>query len=285
MIKNRYTGEDIEFSCEVFPPKRNDDIYDIFRTLDEIKELNPDFISVTYGAGGSNSKKTATIASYIQNICEIDSIAHMTAVGSDPELLKKFLDELKQKQVTRILALRGDKPRAMREEDFEKRFYKHASDFIPAIKEYGGFRIACACYPEKHPESPDVETDIRFLAEKVKLGADELITQMFFDNEKYYQFLDKLEKAGVSAPVHAGIMPITAVKQLGTSVTLSGSSVPTKLSNLIAQYADDPDGMRKAGIEYAVNQIDDLLKHGVQGIHLYSMNKADITKEIYEAVV
>jgi len=285
MIKNRYTGEDIEFSCEVFPPKRNDDIYDIFRTLDEIKELNPDFISVTYGAGGSNSKKTATIASYIQNICEIDSIAHMTAVGSDPELLKKFLDELKQKQVTRILALRGDKPRTMSEEDFEKRFYKHASDFIPAIKEYGGFRIACACYPEKHPESPDVETDIRFLAEKVKLGADELITQMFFDNEKYYQFLDKLEKAGVSAPVHAGIMPITAVKQLGTSVTLSGSSVPTKLSNLIAQYADDPDGMRKAGIEYAVNQIDDLLKHGVQGIHLYSMNKADITKEIYEAVV
>lgn len=285
MIKNRYTGEDIEFSCEVFPPKRNDDIYDIFRTLDEIRELNPDFISVTYGAGGSNSKKTATIASYIQNICEIDSIAHMTAVGSDPELLKKFLDELKQKQVTRILALRGDKPRTMSEEDFEKRFYKHASDFIPAIKEYGGFRIACACYPEKHPESPDVETDIRFLAEKVKLGADELITQMFFDNEKYYQFLDKLEKAGVSAPVHAGIMPITAVKQLGTSVTLSGSSVPTKLSNLIAQYADDPDGMRKAGIEYAVNQIDDLLKHGVQGIHLYSMNKADITKEIYEAVV
>lgn len=285
MIKNKYTGEEIEFSCEVFPPKRNDDIYDIFRTLDEIKELNPDFISVTYGAGGSNSKKTATIASYIQNICEIDSIAHMTAVGSDPELLKKFLDELKQKQVTRILALRGDKPRTMSDEDFEKRFYKHASDFIPAIKEYGGFRIACACYPEKHPESPDVETDIRFLAEKVKLGADELITQMFFDNEKYYQFLDKLEKAGVSAPVHAGIMPITAVKQLGTSVTLSGSSVPTKLSNLIAQFADDPDGMRKAGIEYAVNQIDDLLKHGVQGIHLYSMNKADITKEIYEAVV
>ena len=285
MIKNKYTGEEIEFSCEVFPPKRNDDIYDIFRTLDEIKELNPDFISVTYGAGGSNSKKTATIASYIQNICEIDSIAHMTAVGSDPELLKKFLDELKQKQVTRILALRGDKPRTMSEEEFENRFFKHASDFIPAIKEYGGFRIACACYPEKHPESPDVETDIHFLAEKVKLGADELITQMFFDNEKYYQFLDKLEKAGVSAPVHAGIMPITAVKQLGTSVTLSGSSVPTKLSNLIAQYADDPEGMRKAGSEYAVNQIDDLLKHGVQGIHLYSMNKSDITKEIYEAVV
>ena len=134
-------------------------------------------------------------------------------------------------------------------------------------------------------ESADYETDIRYLKEKCELGVDELITQMFFDNMKFYDFMDRLDKAGVKTPVHAGIMPITKVNQLGTSVSLSGSSVPTELSNLIARYAEDPEGMRKAGIEYAVNQIDDLLRHGISGIHIYSMNKADITKEIYAAIL
>lgn len=271
------------FSCEVFPPKRNDDIYDIFKTLDEIKLLNPDFISVTYGAGGSNSKKTATIAAYIQNICEIDALAHMTAVGMDEATLIELLDELKRKQVKNVLALRGDKPRTMSEEEFENRYYKHASDLIKVIREKSDVRIAAACYPENHPESISKEEDIRYLKLKADLGVDSFITQMFFDNDILYRFIDDIRNVGINVPVHAGIMPITKVNQLGTSVTLSGSSVPKKLSNLIATYGDDPDDMKKAGTEYAINQVTDLINHGVDGIHIYSMNKSDVTTDIYKA--
>ena len=282
MIKDKYNKKTV-FSCEVFPPKRNDDIYDIFKTLDEIKLLNPDFISVTYGAGGSNSKKTATIAAYIQNICEVEALAHMTAVGLDENSLTELLDELNKKQVHNVLALRGDKPRAMTDEEFNSRYYKHASDLIRVIKEKSDMFIAAACYPEVHPESGSREEDISYLKLKADLGVDCFITQMFFDNDILYRFIEDIRKAGINVPVHAGIMPITKVNQLGTSVSLSGSSVPKELSNLIAKYAEDPEGMKKAGTEYAINQVSDLIKHGVEGIHIYSMNKADITTEIYNA--
>ena len=282
MIKDKYNKKTV-FSCEVFPPKRNDDIYDIFKTLDEIKLLNPDFISVTYGAGGSNSKKTATIAAYIQNICEVEALAHMTAVGLDETSLTELLDELNKKQVHNVLALRGDKPRAMTDEEFANRYYKHASDLIKVIKGKSDMFIAAACYPEVHPESKSREEDISYLKLKADLGVDSFITQMFFDNDILYRFIEDIRKAGINVPVHAGIMPITKVNQLGTSVSLSGSSVPKELSNLIAKYAEDPEGMKKAGTEYAINQVSDLIKHGVEGIHIYSMNKADITTEIYNA--
>ncbi len=283
MIKEKYNKKTI-FSCEVFPPKRNDDIYDIFKTLDEIKLLNPDFISVTYGAGGSNSKKTATIAAYIQNICEIEALAHVTAVGLDENSLTELLSELKRKQVQNVLALRGDKPRTMTEEEFEGRYYKHASDLIKVIKEKSDdMYIAAACYPEIHPESKSREDDIRYLKLKADYGVDSFITQMFFDNDILYRFLEDIRSAGINVPVHAGIMPITKVNQLGTSVSLSGSSVPKKLSNLIAKYSEDPEGMKKAGTEYAIDQVTDLIAHGVEGIHIYSMNKSDVTSEIYKA--
>ena len=278
-------GKQIEFSCEVFPPKRDDEMYDIFKTLDAIKELEPDFVSVTYGAGGSNSKKTSTIAAYIQNISDMRSLAHMTAVGMTGEKLQGMLNELSRKAVDMILVLRGDRPRNMSEEEFEQREYRYASSIIPEIKLFGDFKLFGACYPEKHPESPTVESDIAYLKNKVDLGVDELITQMFFDNNKFYTFMEELDKAGIKAPVHAGIMPITKVNQLGTSVSLSGSSVPTELSNLIAKYSEDPEGMKQAGIEYAIRQVDDLMNNGVYGIHLYSMNKADVTKAIYDAIV
>ncbi len=283
MIKDNYNKKKTVFSCEVFPPKRNDDIYDIFKTLDEIKLLNPDFISVTYGAGGSNSKKTATIAAYIQNICEVDALAHMTAVGLDDNSLTELLEELNRKQVQNVLALRGDKPRTMTDEEFDARYYKHASDLIKVIKDKSDMFIAAACYPESHPESKSKEEDISYLKLKADLGVDSFITQMFFDNDILYRFMDDIRKAGISVPVHAGIMPITKVNQLGTSVSLSGSSVPKKLSNLIAKYAEDPEGMKKAGTEYAIEQVTDLIKHGVDGIHIYSMNKSDVTTEIYKA--
>ena len=281
MIQERKDGS-TAFSCEVFPPKRNDDIYEIYKTLDSIKLLKPDFISVTYGAGGSNSKKTAQIAAYIQNICEVEALAHLTAVGMDENGLKSILFELKKKGVKNVLALRGDRPKTMTEEEYENRYYKYASDLIPEIKSNGEMFVAGACYPEIHPESSSAEEDLKHLKEKVDLGLDCLITQMFFDNDTFYRFIERIRKAGITVPVHAGIMPITRANQLGTSVSLSGSSVPTALSLLIAKYSENAEDMKKAGIEYAVNQINDLKAHGAEGVHIYTMNKADVTMEIYE---
>lgn len=272
MINEKYNKKTI-FSCEVFPPKRNEDIYEIYKTLDSIKMLKPDFISVTYGAGGSNSKKTATIAAYIQNICEVEALAHMTAVGMTEESLNSILFELKKKGINNVLALRGDRPRTMTEEEFENRTYRYASDLITEIKKHGDMFLAGACYPEVHPESDNQDEDIKFLKQKVDMGLNCLITQMFFDNAVFYDFLEKIRKVGINVPIHAGIMPITAANQLGTSVQLSGSSVPNELSSIIAKYGENPDDMKKAGIEYAINQINDLKNNGVDGVHIYTMNK------------
>lgn len=282
MLSKAHEGK-TSFSCEVFPPKRNDDIYEIYKTLDEIKLLKPDFISVTYGAGGSNSKKTATIAAYIQNICEVEALAHMTAVGMDEAGLNSLLFELKKKGINNVLALRGDQPKTMSDEEFENRYFRYASDLIPKIKTSGDMFIAGACYPEVHPESANQDEDIKYLKEKVDKGLDCLITQLFFDNNIFYSFMEKLDKAGITIPVHAGIMPITGANQLGTTVKLAGSSVPNALSSIIAKYGDNPADMKKAGIEYAINQVADLKANGVAGVHIYTMNKADVTMAIHEA--
>lgn len=273
----------VVFSCEVFPPKRDDDIYQIYKTLDEIKTLKPDFISVTYGAGGSNSKKTATIAAYIQNICEVEALAHMTAVGMDEASLRALLFELKKKGVENILALRGDKPRTMSQEEFDQRYFKYATDLIPEIKKNGDFFIAGACYPEVHPESKNQEEDIQHLKQKVDLGLNCLITQMFFDNNAFYSFMDKLEKADIDIPVACRYYASDSGKAARYECDVVRLFDPVEMSNMIAKYGENPEDMKKAGIEYAVNQILDLKKHGVAGVHIYSMNKADVTKQIYEA--
>ncbi|MBO5469022.1 MAG: methylenetetrahydrofolate reductase [NAD(P)H] [Lachnospiraceae bacterium] len=274
MIKDIYRKGKTVFSFEVFPPKRNDDIYDIYKTLDQLKTLEPDFISVTYGAGGSNSKKTATIASYIQNICEIEAIAHMTAVSMNRDTLLHFLDGLRQKGVCNVLALRGDRPKDMSDEDYNNRIFLHASDIIEVIHSHSDLCVAAACYPEIHPESANRADDLLHLKEKVDSGVNFLLTQMFFNNEKFYEFRNLADKKGIHIPISAGIMPITSARQLGTSVSLSGTSIPPALSSIVAKYADNPEDLRKAGLDYAVNQINDLLANDVDGIHIYTMNHA-----------
>jgi len=285
MITDIFNQGKTVFSFEVFPPKKNEEIYDLYKTLDTLKTLNPDFISVTYGAGGSNSKKTATIASYIKNICEIEPIAHMTAVAMDETFLLQLLDELREKSIANILALRGDRPKDMSDEDYENRSFRYAEDIIRMIrKQSEDICIAAACYPEIHPESMSRQTDLQYLKQKIDTGVNFLITQMFFDNTKFYEFREEAHQYGIDIPISTGIMPITSARQLGTSVSLSGTSVPQALSNLVAKYADKPEDMRKAGIEYATKQIEDLIANGVDGIHLYTMNKAatacEITKNI-----
>lgn len=271
-------------SLEVFPPKKDDEFASAYEVLNRMAQLQPAFISVTYGAGGSRSKKTIDIASYIQNTLHIPALAHMTCVGSKKEDLLKVYGELKAANVTKVLALRGDRPKDMTDEQYEARDFAHANDMIAFLKEHTDLQIAGACYPEKHPESFSLEADLQYLKKKQDAGAEFFISQMFFDNDDFYVFRDRAIQKGITLPIHAGIMPITAAKQIGTTISLSGSSIPKALADIIAKYSDDPEDMRKAGIDYCIRQILDLKQIGVDGIHLYSMNKPKTTAEIMAAI-
>lgn len=274
----------LHLSLEVFPPKKEEDFPNAYAVLDALGKLQPEFISVTYGAGGSNSKKTVEIASYIQNTLKLPSMAHLTCVGNTKEDILNVIEALKKEKVSRVLALRGDRPASMTDEQFYSREFTYASDLAAFLCEKTDFTLYGGCYPEKHYEASSMEEDLKHLKIKTEAGCRILISQLFFDNEFFYRFLEKADKAGINAQFHAGIMPITTSKQLGTTVSLSGSSVPKKLADLIATYGDNAEDMRKAGIDFAVSQIQDLLAHGVDGIHLYSMNKAKTTAEIVNAI-
>lgn len=280
MVNDLFNKSGTNLSFEVSPPKTEDEFQAIFSKLDAMAALHPDFISCTYGAGGSKAGKTVEIASYIQHQLHIDAIAHMTCVGFKQEDLQKNCELLKKEGIRHVMALRGDRPQYMTDEQFNGREFFYASDMIRYLKENTDLEIAGACYPEKHYEAESFESDLMHLKEKVDAGASFLITQLFFSNDIFYRFLDKAGKAGITVPICAGIMPITSAKQIGTSVTLSGSSVPKELSDMIANYGENKDDMRKAGIDYAVRQIRDLKEHGVDGIHIYTMNRPKTTAEI-----
>ncbi|MBR4708178.1 MAG: methylenetetrahydrofolate reductase [Pseudobutyrivibrio sp.] len=283
MLKDMF-DRNSSLSFEVFPPKKDDEFENCYKVLDELALLNPDFISVTYGAGGSRSKKTVEIASYIQNTLKCDAMAHMTCVGSTGEDILTFTKELEREGVNHVLALRGDKPRDMSDEQFEKRFFPHATDLIQFLNKNTSIDISASCYPEKHPEAISIDSDIAFMKMKQDMGAKMFISQLFFDNADFYRFVERADKAGIIVPIVAGIMPITSAKQIGSTVTLAGSSVPKKLADICAKYGESPEEMRAAGIEYAINQINDLRKCGMGHIHIYCMNKAKMTAEICEAI-
>lgn len=271
-------------SFEVFPPKKDGEFEKAFEVLDALEELSPDFISVTYGAGGSRSGQTVEIASYIQNKLGINAVAHMTCVGSRKEQLLNVYEQLKTHNVKYVLALRGDRPRDMSDEQFASRDFAHASDMMAFLREHTKLHLAGACYPEKHFEAFSMESDLNQLRKKQEAGAEFLISQLFFDNDFYYSFLEKAAKKGITIPICAGIMPITSAKQIGTTITLAGSSIPKALADIIAAYGDNPEEMRRAGIDYAIRQIRDLQENGVNDIHLYTMNKPKMAKEIAEAI-
>lgn len=271
-------------SFEVFPPKKDDEFDSAKEVLKKLSALNPAFISVTYGAGGSRSRKTIDIASYIQNDLHIPALAHMTCVGSKKEDLLKNYEAMKEANISKVLALRGDRPKDMTDEQYESRDFAHACDMIAFLKEHTDLQIAGACYPEKHPESFSLEADLQYLKRKQDAGAEFFITQMFFDNDFFYTFRDRALQKGITLPIHAGIMPITTVNQIGTTISLSGSSVPKALADIIAKYGDNAEDMRKAGIDYCIRQILDLKQIGVDGIHIYSMNKPKTTAEIVDAI-
>ena len=285
MIKNIYRSKKTVFSCEIFPPKKDEDLLNINSKLDMFKKIKPDFRSVTYGAGGSNAGKAVDIASYIQNECGIEALSHITSVGFNRQRLAEGIADFRSHNICNVLALRGDRPKTMTDEQYNSRDFVHASDMASFIRsEYPDICIAGACYPEKHFEAATVDEDLVNLKRKADAGCDFLISQLFFDNDFFYRMLERIRLMGLDIPVSAGIMPITKASQLGTTVSLSGTSIPKALSDTIAKYGDDPDDMKKAGIEFAIKQIEDLLKHDVNGIHLYIMNKTELADEIFSAV-
>ncbi len=267
-------------SFEVFPPKKTSGIETIYSTLDELKALSPDFISVTYGAGGNAADTTTCdIAAYITKL-GIPSAAHLTCVYSTKEDILTRLSQLKERNVDNILALRGDvNPDIPRLHDFE-----YASDLTKFIKENGDFHVSGACYPECHLESPNIVDDIQKLKYKVDAGAEHLMTQLFFDNSAFYSFYEKVQIAGINVPIEAGIMPVTNKKQIERMVSMCGASLPAKFSKVMQKYENNPEALRDAGIAYAVDQIVDLLSNGVDGIHLYTMNNPYVAKKISDSV-
>ena len=284
-IRDKYNTGRTVFSCEVFPPKKDQPIEPATEKMKDFRDIAPDFLSVTYGAGGGNTEHAVEIASFIKNDVGVEVLSHITSVGFSRSKLDEGLKVFRENGIENVLALRGDRPKAMTDEEYNSRDFFHASDMAEFIKDqYPGFTIAGACYPDKHFEAKDYFEDIENLRKKVDNGCSFLISQLFFNNDKFYLMQELMRKKGIEAPVSAGIMPITNARMLGTTVTLSGTSVPKSLSDVIASYGDNDDDMKKAGIEYAVNQIRDLLSHGVDGIHLYVMNKPEVAETIFGAV-
>ncbi len=271
-------------SFEVFPPKRDYPIETIHDTINGLKDLRPDFISVTYGAAGSTQNHTVEIASKIKNEFGIETLAHLTCVTSTREQIKRVLHELRENQIENVLALRGDIPESyLKNPDFTPQ-YHYASELIREIHADGDWSIGGACYPEGHIESKNKLNDIKFLKQKTDEGLDFLVTQLFFDNEMFYQFQEKLELLDIQTPVIAGIFPFVNIRQIKRIQEISGCNLPPKFLRILERYEHSPKALQEAGIAYAVDQIIDLLSSGVDGIHIYTMNKPEVTRRIMRSI-
>ncbi len=269
------------FSCEVFPPKKTAPADSIYKTLDGLKDIRPDFISVTFGAGGSQVNQTThDIAAMIENEYHIPSMAHLTCVAADREDVERLLAELEADGVENVLALRGD----VSPDHPPKTDFRYASELVRYIRTNSRFGVSAACYPEGHIESPDLVSDVRHLKEKVDAGAQHLVSQLFFDNEDFFRFLERARIAGINVPIEAGIMPVLSKSSIQRMVSMCGASMPRKLTRILAKYGDHPEALREAGIAYAIDQISDLIAGGVDGIHLYTMNNPDVARQIAASV-
>ena len=268
-------------SFEVFPPKTETVFDSVKHATEEIAKLSPSFMSVTYGAGGGTSKFTLDIAKNIKNLYGVPTLAHLTCVSSTKETVKRKIEEIKEAGIQNVMALRGDIPAGMENEDRSGWDYTHAIDLVRELKEADAdFCIGGACYPEVHPESVNQKEDIKRLKEKVDAGCDFLTTQMFFDNNLLYNFLYKIREAGITVPVIPGIMPITNANQIDRAIKLSGSFMPRRFISLVDKFGSDPMAMKQAGIAYATDQIIDLYANNITNVHVYSMNKPDIASKI-----
>ena len=275
------TKDTLSLSFEVFPPKTESSFDSVKVATEEIAKLYPSFMSVTYGAGGGTSKYTLEIAKNIKEEFGVPMLAHLTCVSSDKETVKQRIEDMHKAGIQNIMALRGDIPESMMNDDRSKWDYRYAIDLIREIKSlHYDFCIGAACYPEIHPESENQKEDIKRLKEKVDAGCDFLTTQMFFDNNLLYNFLYKIREAGITVPVIPGIMPITNANQVERAIKLSGSFMPQRFKSLVDKFGSDPLAMKQAGIAYATDQIIDLYANNITNVHVYSMNKPDVAEKI-----
>ena len=271
----------LSLSFEVFPPKTEMGFESVKVATEEIARLRPAFMSVTYGAGGGTSRYTLDIAKNIKEMYDVPTLAHLTCVSSTRETVKEKIRAIREAGIENVMALRGDIPAGMENEDRSRWDYRYAIDLVRELKEENpDFCIGGACYPEIHPESSNQKEDIRHLKEKVDAGCDFLTTQMFFDNNLLYNFLYKIREAGITVPVIPGIMPITNANQVERAMKLSGSFMPQRFKSLVDKFGGDPAAMKQAGIAYATDQIIDLYANGITNVHVYSMNKPDVAEKI-----
>lgn len=280
-INELFNSKELVFSFEIFPPKSTSSVNTIYKTLEELKDLTPDFISVTYGAGGSlKNNRTIELSSLVKEKYGVEAVAHLTCINSTKSEIDYILDDLKANGIENILALRGDMPEGVT----LKGEFKYAYELISHIKERGDFNIAAACYPEGHIRGRDIKEDMIHLKLKEESGATHFISQLFFDNNYFYNFLEEKEKLNIKSSVEAGIMPVTNKAQIERITSLCGAKVPEKFIKIMNKYEYDKEALRDAGIAYAVEQIVDLVSSGVQGIHLYTMNNPYVARKISESI-
>jgi len=275
-----FRSEKTVISHEIFPPKIDTPLETILNKLGRFASMHPDFISVTYGAGGSGKGRTIELAANIRKEQGVESMAHFTCVGHSMEQIDHMISELKSSGIENILALRGDPPIGQPDFDFSKNVFRYASDLIAYIRSKAEFCIAAAAYVEGHIDAKRRSEDLRNLKTKVDSGVDFLVTQLFFDNRMFYDFLEKAQTIGIRVPVIAGIMPVFRSDQIKRIASLCGAALPANLVMMMDKYQDRPEELKKAGIEFAAAQIKDLVENGVQGVHLLTMNRPDETEEI-----
>ena len=279
-IKDILNQKKFSLSCEVFPPKRDGNLESLYTTIKELGEVKPDFISVTYGAGGSTREKTIEISSRVKNEFHMDVLAHLTCIQSTRHDLAAILDALIQENVENILALRGDPPEGTNKFLRTEGGFGYANELVEFIRARNVFSIGVAGYPEKHSEAPSLHIDMMNLKRKVDAGADFIITQLFFNNDAFYSFRDRASDLKIHIPIIPGIFPILNYNQLTRIISLSGAQIPYRLGEKIEKNKDNPEEVEKYGIEHAIIQVENLLKNETAGLHLYCMNKSQPVKKI-----
>lgn len=280
-INELFKNKELVFSFEIFPPKVTSPISTVYKTLEELKDLKPDFISVTYGAGGSlTNNRTTELSSLVKEKYGVESVAHLTCISSTKDEIDIVLDDLKGHGIENILALRGDIPVGQD----PKCEFNYAYELISHIKKRGDFNILGACYPEGHVRGRDLKEDMMHLKLKEEMGATHFISQLFFDNNYFYDMLEEKYKLGIKSPIQAGIMPVVNKNQIERISSLCGAHIPEKFIKIMNKYEHDKDALREAGIAYAVEQIVDLVSSGVDGIHLYTMNNPYVARRIHDNI-
>jgi methylenetetrahydrofolate reductase (NADPH) len=272
------------FSFEFFPPKTDDGVASLMQTIAALKSLDPAYVSVTYGAGGSTRMRTVDVAKRIQNELEIDVLAHITCVGSDTDELRDVLRELEAANIRNVLALRGDPPRGSSTFVPHAGGFRHASDLVTLLEREFDFCVGAACYPEKHPEAPSVHADVDAVERKIANGARFLVTQLFFDNQQYFDFVARVRARGITAPVIPGIMPITNYEQIDRFTKMCGATIPAALRSELELRRDEPEAVAELGVAFATVQAVELLEGGAPGVHFYTLNKSPATRAVVSAL-